>query len=38
MSMDVTMFPREVLLAMVLTMAIALVAESVYKAILSKKQ
>jgi hypothetical protein len=31
MEMDVTMFPREMLLAMILTMVAALVIETVYK-------
>jgi len=38
MEMDVTMFPREMLLAMILTMALALVVESLYKVVLKKKQ
>jgi hypothetical protein len=38
MEMDVTMFPREMLVAMILTMVIALIIESVYKAGFSKKQ
>ena len=35
-TMDVTSFPREMLLAMVLTMVGALIVETVYKATISK--
>jgi hypothetical protein len=34
---EVTMFPREMLMAMILTMVFALVVESVYKGFLNKK-
>jgi len=34
---DVTIFPREMLLAMILTMVGALIVETVYKAVVNKK-